>query len=124
MRLRKKRRLGNRAQTKAEAEWVAKVKEKGCVCCDMEGYPHDAEGSVVDAHHLLSGGIRKGHGHTVGLCKWHHSGRLIVAGWNHAYHRRYLGPSLAEGSVPFHQHFGDDAVLMRRQRDMLGLPND
>ena len=30
-----------------------------------------------------------------------------------AEHRERLGPSLAEGSVPFHDHFGDDEALLR-----------
>lgn len=110
--------------TKEEAEWIVAVKAAGCVCCEAEGYPHDAEGSVVDAHHLLSGGIRRGHMHTVGLCGWHHCGKLIVQGWDHKDHREWLGPSLAEGSVRFHAYFGDDERLMRMQRELLGLDDE
>jgi hypothetical protein len=105
--------------TKAEREWVTTVKRLGCLCCIARGYEHDPDGSVVDAHHLLSGGIRRGHLHTVGLCKWHHSGRLIVAGWNHGTHRRLLGPALSEGSVPFHAVFGDDESLMQQQHALI-----
>lgn len=98
--------------TLAEAAWLRAVKESGCVCCAARGYYREPDGPVAEAHHLLSGGIRRGHKHTVGLCVWHHRGRLIVAGWTHATHRRLLGPSLAEGSVPFHEAFGDDDALM------------
>jgi len=70
---------------------------------------------MVEAHHLLSGGIRRGHMHTVGLCAWHHRGRLIVEGWTHEQHRLHLGPSLAEGSVPFRKWYGDDDRLMKMQ---------
>lgn len=98
--------------TKAEAAWLRSVKEAGCVCCAARGYYRQEGGPVAEAHHLLSGGIRRGHQHTVGLCSWHHRGALIVAGWTHATHRRLLGPSLAEGSVPFHEAFGDDDALM------------
>ena len=98
--------------TKAEAAWLRAVKEAGCVCCAARGYYREEGGPVAEAHHLLSGGIRRGHQHTVGLCAWHHRGRLIVTGWTHATHRRLLGPSLAEGSVPFHEAFGDDDALM------------
>jgi hypothetical protein len=107
--------------TKAEAAWIDAIKRAGCICCEAEGFPHEDGGSVVEAHHLLSGGIRRGHIYTVGLCAWHHRGRLIVEGWSHADHREWLGPSLAEGSVPFHAHFGDDDRLQQKQRDLLEL---
>lgn len=98
--------------TLAEAAWLRMVKEAGCVCCAARGYDREPGGPLAEAHHLLSGGIRRGHLHTVGLCAWHHRGRLIVTGWTHATHRRLLGPSVAEGSVPFHEAFGDDDALM------------
>lgn len=79
------------------------------------GYPHDEDGHVVEGHHLLSGGIRIGHFDLLGLCLWHHKGRLIVNGWTHDTHRRLLGPSLAEGSVPFHDKFGSDDQLLAQQ---------
>lgn len=109
---RKNRRPGNRAMTSEERRWVNAVKAAGCVCCAARGYYREEGGPLVDAHHLLSAGLRIGHQSTVGLCKWHHSARLIVNGWAHATHRRLLGPSLAEGSVPFHAAFGDDDALM------------
>lgn len=46
---------------------------------------------------------------------------MTLEGWTHAMHREFLGPSLAEGSVPFHARFGDDDALIARQRDVLGL---
>lgn len=106
------------AMTKTEAAWVDAVKRHGCVCCAARGYrvdPRRGEPPAVEAHHLLSGGIRRGHMHTVGLCLWHHRGRLIVEGWSHAMHRNQLGPALSEGSVPFAAAFGDDDTLMEKQ---------
>ncbi len=110
------------AMTKPEAAWVDAIKRRGCVCCDERGYRVDPRGSeppLVEAHHLLSGGIRRGHMHTVGLCMWHHRGRLIVESWNHAMHRSQLGPALSEGSVPFARAFGNDDVLMDKQVALL-----
>ena len=107
------------SQTKAEAAWVDAVKRGGCLCCIARGFPHDPSGPLVEAHHLLSGGIRRGHLFTVGLCQWHHRGRLIVSGWDHADHRHHLGPSLAEGSVPFHAAFGSDDDLYAAQQRLL-----
>jgi len=103
----------------AERAWIDTVKRLGCLCCIARGYPHDQDGPAVEAHHLLSGGIRRGHLHTLGLCAWHHRGRLIVNGWSHTQHRTQLGPSLAEGSVPFHAAFGDDESLMAAQHRLI-----
>lgn len=108
------------AMNKEEKAWVDRVKRAGCICCIELGFPHDEDGPMVDAHHLLSGGIRIGHLATVGLCAWHHRGRLIING-NHAHHRDTLGPALSEGSQPFHDRFGEDDELMRKQRALLGL---
>lgn len=115
--MRSGRSTGN--MTKPEAAWVDAIKRRGCVCCIERGYSHDPDGPMVEAHHLLSGGIRRGHMHTVGLCPWHHRGRLTVEGWNHAMHRNQLGPALSEGSVPFARAFGSDDELMDKQMALL-----
>ena len=109
--------------TKAERAWVDAVKRAGCLCCIQRGFPHDMDGSVVEAHHLLSGGVRRGHLFTVGLCSWHHRGRLIVEGWTNERHRERLGPALSEGSVPFRDEFGSDDALLEMQVQMMGESN-
>ncbi len=114
-----KRGLSTKKATKEESAWIDRIKRRGCICCISLGYEHEEGGSVVDAHHLLSGSRRIGHMSTVGLCKWHHTARLIVSGWDHAMHRYMLGPSLAEGSIPFHEEFGDDEALMQLQIELL-----
>lgn len=116
---RKKRRPGNRGQTAEESAWVDKVKRHGCVCCHWLGLKHDTDGAMVDGHHLLHAGLRRGHLYVVGLCAWHHQGRLIIDWLDHAGHREELGPSLAEGSRPFREYFGDDDWLMERQMAIL-----
>lgn len=118
---RKHRRPGNKGKTKAEDSHIDAITRAGCVCCIALGYPHDPDGPRVEAHHLLSGGIRIGHAATVGLCQWHHRSRLVVTGWDHAMHRAKLGPSLLDGSVPFHARFGDDASLIEQQAAILAL---
>ncbi|MFC4729488.1 Ref family recombination enhancement nuclease [Coralloluteibacterium thermophilus] len=105
--------------TAAERAHVGRVKAAGCICCQMRGFPHDRDGHVVEAHHLLRGGRRIGHMDTIGLCLWHHRGRLVMEGLSHASHRDILGPSLAEGSVPFHAEFGSDEDLLAYQRRLL-----
>ncbi len=116
---RKQRRPGNRGQTVGEAAHVDLVKRSGCICCIAQGFMPEDGAPMVEAHHLLSGGIRIGHGSTIGICPWHHRGRLVVEAWSFAEHRLRLGPSLAEGSGPFHAHFGDDARLLELQAERL-----
>lgn len=104
-------------QTKDEAKWVGATKRNGCLCCMAMGFEPETTGGeipLVEAHHLLDG-LRRGHFYTVGLCVWHHRARLFVSGWTHDTHRRLLGPSLDEGSVPFHARFGTDEELLREQ---------
>lgn len=119
MKLRRKRRPGNRAMTKAEAARVDAVKRSGCLCCIALGFDHDEDGPMVEAHHLLSGGIRIGHLATIGLCLWHHRARLFVMGWDTAMHRLKLGPSLEQDETAFHEQFGTDEELLEQQNLLL-----
>lgn len=60
-----------RTATAAEKRWMARVADYGCIVCRNQG-----RGYVPCAvHHILSGGRRKGHMHTIGLCDpGHHQG--------------------------------------------------
>ncbi|WP_271678862.1 Ref family recombination enhancement nuclease [Thermomonas mangrovi] len=106
-------------QTVEEAAWIRDVKKIGCLCCMAKGYRWDEDGPLAEAHHLLSGGIRRGHLFTVGLCAWHHRGVKAVDGWSIPMHRRKLGPSLMDGSVTFRAAFGDDESLLGWQRELV-----
>jgi hypothetical protein len=114
-----KRGHSTKAMTKAEAAHVTAIKHAGCLLCTELGYPREEGGPLAEAHHLLSGGIRRGHMETIGLCPWHHRGALIVQGWDHARHRLRLGPALSEGSVPFQQQWGTDEELQSRMAQLV-----
>ena len=58
----------------------------------------------------------------VGLCAWHHRG--VPENFSHAEAREILGPSLAEGSRPFHDEFGSDEELLEIQEFILDFTND
>lgn len=108
--------------TKEEQAHIDLVKRLGCLCCWLMGYKHDVEdGPLVEAHHLLSGGIRRGHLFIIGLCAWHHRAQWYVFRWSLQKHRDTLGPSLAEGSEPFHEAFGSDEELLDFQREMIAV---
>ena len=109
--------FGGKHRNKAEQARIDAIKAGPCIACLQRG--HDVTGmGLVEAHHLLSGGRRIGHMATVGLCIWHH--RAVVFDFHsHAEMREHYGPSLAEGSRPFHREFGSDAELLAMQNGYL-----
>lgn len=112
---------GNR--TKAEQARFDAIKDSAiCVACLLRGIEKPTWPGWIDIHHLLSGNKRIGHMATVGLCKWHHDGR-IPFGWGDAETREYLGPSLKHGSKPFRAAFGTDAELLTIQNELLTNAN-
>ena len=54
--------------TKAEKEWMDAICQLGCCACRVMGIT----GVPAEPHHLLSGGRRIGHLHTIPLCELHH----------------------------------------------------
>lgn len=120
--------------TKAEADRIERCKSGPCVACEIWAEHPDCppmfrgawvdvsptgESSGGDYHHLLSGGIRRGHMFGVCLCPWHHR---AVPDWgcSHDEMRRLYGPSLAEGSKRFNETFGGDQALLDKQAEILG----
>jgi hypothetical protein len=108
------------APTKAEAARITACKEGPCVACaiwseTVSRFPVYPGG---DYHHLLSGGIRRGHMFGMCLCPWHHRGQPDWA-MTPAEMRECYGPSLAEGSKPFHAVFGSDDALLAKQDELL-----
>lgn len=100
--------------TKAESARMAAIKDGPCVCC----YQLKLASYCPEVHHLLSGNKRRGHLYTVGLCAWHHR-KVIPDGWTAEAMRARYGPSLADGSKPFHAHFGSDDELLEYQNYLL-----
>jgi hypothetical protein len=81
-----------------------KLQRIGCIACHILGIF-----SQADVHHILSGGRRKGHQNTIPLCPWHHRG--VGSG---------QGPSLANGSKPFHATFGTQQDLLTKVNELIG----
>jgi hypothetical protein len=106
--------------TVAESARIELVKRLGCICCMLNRTwgMLAAYAGVCEAHHLLSGGRRRGHDFTLGLCRWHHQGvpprpmheREAIA---------MYGPSVATGSKPFHVMYGSDDELLEFQDALL-----
>ena len=103
--------------TKAEAARMAKLKRMQCIACHT-GTARLMNISGSEVHHLLSGNRRRGHMFTIPLCAWHHRGHIGPL-WTKRYAREMLGPSLADGSKPFHATFGTDNELLKATNDLL-----
>jgi len=56
---------GKCAPTMAEKAWMDSITELGCIACLIDGHP----GTPGAVHHILSGGRRMGHMHTICLCQ-------------------------------------------------------
>ena len=99
---------------------MAKLQRIGCVACNQRKYPLLCVADF-EVHHLLSGNKRRGHMFTIPLCAWHHRGHIGPL-WTKRYAREMLGPSLADGSKPFHSMFGTDDELLQATNDLLRKP--
>jgi Recombination enhancement, RecA-dependent nuclease len=71
-----------------------------------------------DIHHLLSGGKRVSHDHTVGLCPWHHRG-ILPEGRRADEFSEVHGPSLALNQKAFRRRYGDEFELHEIQEALL-----
>ncbi len=107
--------MGGKPRNRAEQARFDAIKAGPCIACQQRSIPSH----TPEVHHLLSGGIRRGHMFTVGLCSWHHRGFVGGDGSWHKTFREMYGPSLAEGSKKFHAEFGDDETLLQQQNELL-----
>lgn len=78
----------------------------GCICCRMAGSGYRAP----DVHHILVGGRRVSHQHTLPLCPEHH--RIPSTG-------AVVGPSLADGSRVFAAKWGTQEQLLGRVNELI-----
>jgi hypothetical protein len=53
---------------KAERHWVDAISQLGCCVCAMQGH----ENTPAEIHHMLCGGRRIDHLHSIPLCTGHH----------------------------------------------------
>lgn len=92
--------------TKADLRRFDALQTLGCIACRILGVY-----SLPDIHHVLTGGRRTGHQATIPLCPWHHRGVLPP--------HQDLGPSLANGSKPFHARFGKQEELLAKVNGLI-----
>ncbi len=108
--------FGGKSLTKADLARRTAIHAGNCMACAQRGIDLTGQG-LVQWHHLEG---KKRHDLTIGLCLWHHMGRLFDYDFNnHTQMRERYGPSLAEGSKPFHAEFGSNQALLERQNRVL-----
>lgn len=90
--------MKSKTPTKHERERMRLIKELGCIVCGS---------APCHAHHLLSGGVRRGHRWTIGLCERHHVGE------------RKEDVSYHGCKKTFHALCGYDEELLCKQDDLL-----
>jgi hypothetical protein len=107
-----------KAATVAEQARIERIIARGCLAC-RTALAEQAQ--RTEAHHLLSGGRRRGHAFTVPLCGWHHRGEP-PPGWNTKQAREAFGPSLRLESRAFHERYGSDDELLARVNELICEP--
>jgi len=98
---------------KADELRFAAMKEAGCLCCLLHGHPN-VPGEV---HHLTSRGRRIGHQATLFLCPGHHRGVDFPMPYNEW--KKAVGPSYALDRKEFREDFGEDALLLEIQNELI-----
>lgn len=75
-------------------------------------------GVPCDMHHILSGGRRISHSHTVGLCPWHHRAVNATNESDKEVELEY-GPSLARSPKRFAERYGTPKELIEIQNELI-----
>lgn len=90
------------------------MSEIGCIACALDG----TLGVPGQVHHLLSGGRRISHRHSVLLCPYHHTGDM-PEGRKYEEFSEVHGPSLARNPRAFRLRYGDEEELLAIQDALL-----
>lgn len=98
-------RPGKRTPTAEESRWMDAVARLGCIACRLDG----RRGVPCAIHHLLSGGQRRGHLFTIGLCDpgHHQNGAQFGVVSRHPWR------------VRFEKAYGSEDELLQLTREIL-----
>lgn len=98
---------GKATPTKDERRWLDAIVAYGCVACRLDGVPSRPPA----VHHILRGGRRMGHLHTLPLCDpgHHQNGQEFGLVSRHPWRAR------------FEERYGTELELLERLRTELGF---
>ncbi len=96
---------GKRTPTAQERAWMDAITTLGCIACLIDGHP----GTPGAVHHILRGGRRIGHLHSICLCDpgHHQNGQERGVVSRHPYKAR------------FEQRYGTEPELLARSRALV-----
>lgn len=103
--------------SRAEQRRDAAIRDIGCIVCLLLGL-----GFVLcSKHHLLNtghhgNGKRIGEKATVGLCDYHHQGKLVVGAALSRILYETRGPSYADNAREFRERWPDSLLLAEQNR--------
>lgn len=99
---------GKRAPTVEERRWMDAIVAYGCIACRIDGLGYRAPA----VHHILRGGRRIGHLHTLPLCDpgHHQGGQSLGMVSRHPWRPR------------FEEIYGTEDELLARLRAAIGIP--
>lgn len=93
--------------TADEQKWGDAIVELGCICCHLDGHPQ----TPASIHHILSGGRRIDHMHTLPLCeRGHHQPDSRSGKFSVHYHR-----------ADFKKKYGSELELLAKTRELVGI---
>lgn len=97
---------GKGAPTAKEREWLDAIVRFGCIACWLDGLGH----RTPAVHHILRGGRRMGHLHSIGLCDpgHHQNGAALGMVSRHPWKTR------------FEAKYGTELELLARLRAEIG----
>ena len=90
------------------------IYETGCIVTRLIGLGYNSP----DIHHILLGGKRISHQHTIGLSPYHHRG-IISTGFTKEQMYDRLGPSMALNPKEFEERFGTQEYLLDVQNKII-----
>lgn len=103
--------LKSRTPTKAEKEWMDKVKRDGCIVCWVH---HGIPNSQCDVHHL-DGKVKKhAHLNSIGLCYNHHREGSQNGLWvsRHPWKKAFI------------ERYGTEEYLLEEQKKLMGIVDE
>ena len=106
---------------KADRHRFVAIMEIGCLACRLQFPDKSIDFSyTTDVHHILNGGRRQSHQHTIGLCPWHHRGIIVDGAIPRELMMDSKGPSLAHSRRIFENHFLPQDELLEWQNELIG----
>lgn len=102
------------APTQTESQRFAEFEWMGCVVARL----YFGVYAAYDVHHLLDGGVRRGHMYTIPLAVWYHRGNP-PDGYTVNEATVRFGPSMARDKTAFAARFGSDLELLEAVNAMI-----